>query len=265
MGPRAGVETMCLYFKGAEAAPSAWNDHRRTKNRHRGPDAGRGCVESRRGHAEAGGGFVDPRRRARVRTQGHADVCGRRAAMRRCVHCQGRGAVIRDGSDCHEAQRDAGWLRGIAGGRRRGAHAEGGRSPSHGRRRGAGRGGAGARLGDADVRRRDADERRGDTDVFPSCGALPRRGPDATREPTVLPRSVVWLRRSCNDAPRGDRRPARHPGEAPRALACVRGGRVDAPNLRKLVDAGILVEITGRRRDQRYLARALLTAAHPDG
>jgi Fic family protein len=36
-------------------------------------------------------------------------------------------------------------------------------------------------------------------------------------------------------------------------------------NLRKLVDAGILTEVTGRVRDQRFLARELLEAAHTEG
>jgi Fic family protein len=36
-------------------------------------------------------------------------------------------------------------------------------------------------------------------------------------------------------------------------------------NLRKLVDAHILEEVTGRRREQRYLARELIAAAHADG
>ena len=36
-------------------------------------------------------------------------------------------------------------------------------------------------------------------------------------------------------------------------------------NIRKLVDAHILEEVTGRRREQRYLARELIAAAHPDG
>jgi Fic family protein len=36
-------------------------------------------------------------------------------------------------------------------------------------------------------------------------------------------------------------------------------------NLRKLVDARILEEVTGRRREQRYLARELIAVAHSDG
>jgi Fic family protein len=36
-------------------------------------------------------------------------------------------------------------------------------------------------------------------------------------------------------------------------------------NLRKLVDARILEEITGRRREQRYLARELIAVAHAEG
>jgi len=36
-------------------------------------------------------------------------------------------------------------------------------------------------------------------------------------------------------------------------------------NLRKLVDARILQEATGRRREQRYLARELIAVAHSDG
>jgi len=36
-------------------------------------------------------------------------------------------------------------------------------------------------------------------------------------------------------------------------------------NLRKLVEARILVEVTGRRRGQRYLARELIAVAHADG
>jgi len=35
-------------------------------------------------------------------------------------------------------------------------------------------------------------------------------------------------------------------------------------NLQKLVDAGILVEVTGRRRDQRYVAREIIRATHAD-
>jgi Fic family protein len=35
-------------------------------------------------------------------------------------------------------------------------------------------------------------------------------------------------------------------------------------NLQKLVDSRILVEVTGRRRDQRYVAREILAVAHAD-
>jgi Fic family protein len=37
-----------------------------------------------------------------------------------------------------------------------------------------------------------------------------------------------------------------------------------AANLRKLVEAGILIEVTGRRRDQRFLAREIIHVAHGD-
>jgi Fic family protein len=35
-----------------------------------------------------------------------------------------------------------------------------------------------------------------------------------------------------------------------------------AANLRKLVDAKILVEVTGRKRDQRFVAPEILQVAH---